>query len=799
MREWEGPALAGRWSMRIASLAFLVLLGGAPLQEESPKRFLDQKEWYGRVVCKMRGSGHRASGGDGTRWSLKRTAIIEFKLKLDPAIGMMAPYADLIKKSPTLTDKQRKEFDKNMLTRRWVGDLKVAEQTEDLSLNESLETWGICPGGEGCPLKKLRCGKRESDSRKAEGKENRVVAVGNGLTIDTSTGTFKLDIRWTDSVPGTSERTVDSEESDAPPSVPPTKGNLPLGFGNIHISKGNLPEKGLVLSGGYKVNGPSDYKARGRVSWTLSPKPLPPVELKFELANYEDWRPRGGTSEGEVGNEIPIHAWLEGKNGGAVEDKAVAFIFELEEVTREKGVCINFPPTPKDPPDPDLRFLASSNPGFVAPGGTSAQKHGKNLLEATAVLSSYDWGAWGKVKVRAYLESGREVIGSLRDDEDMTEAPVPKSRDGSWIADSWRKLTGAQGDDNVDDDNEPLGDGIKGDGLTLYEEYRGWHEGGRRLNNEFDGGGDPKTKEFFICDRSGKYTKAAIKKFSDLSKLRVIWNLEQAELNPVGVINFNRTAGPHRVDQHGIFLMHAPGLSRSFSGIALGDTLEPGPPREKRFVLFRNAPGGDFEESWDGSNVNPEIFDATITIVHELLHCCNVYHHGRATTEFVNWTLSKDPQATNPLREGAVTIRVMDEETKQDVTEDIIAILRLYERVGAKSMTVAVGVWTGPQSGDPRCAMAYSGAEYFASRTDPGLRYRIRAGERGAKALGTFGLCSSGAPAGTNAPHDPEGHFGPAAKKGKPADPRAAAVVGDRGNCVHQIMVNDAISKPYRR
>src|SRR5262249_29785942 len=152
-------------------------------------------------------------------------------------------------------------------------------------------------------------------------------------------------------------------------------------------------------------------------------------------------------------------------------------------------------------------------------GDMFAQKSGKDLLEATAVVSSFDWGAWGRISVRAYLESGREVIGSLKDDEDMTEPPIPKSREGSWIADAWRNKTGAEGDDDSDDENDPVGDGNKGDGLTLYEEYRGWHEGGRRVNNEFDGGGDPKKKELFICDLSGKYTMDALGKLGQLTKL----------------------------------------------------------------------------------------------------------------------------------------------------------------------------------------------------------------------------------------------------------------------------------------
>src|SRR5207248_2625192 len=118
------------------------------------------------------------------------------------------------------------------------------------------------------------------------------------------------------------------------------------------------------------------------------------------------------------------------------------------------------------------------------------------LTTATANIACYDYGAYGKIKVTAEVAGG-EIVGYLQGDASKTAKPVllPKRKDNSFIADAWKDDNGVSdlGDDD-DSEDSPAGDGHKGDGLTLYEEYRGFSENLRHIRT------DPITKDLLIAD-----------------------------------------------------------------------------------------------------------------------------------------------------------------------------------------------------------------------------------------------------------------------------------------------------------
>src|SRR5207237_176943 len=96
-------------------------------------------------------------------------------------------------------------------------------------------------------------------------------------------------------------------------------------------------------------------------------------------------------------------------------------------------------------------------------------------------VSSFDYGAFGTLSATARLTSGREI-----------NAIVQGPRGGKKIrAFAWKRDHDTLDDDRSDNDNAPEGDGAKGDGFTLFEEYRGV-----MIDHHWTDL-DPKKKDFF--------------------------------------------------------------------------------------------------------------------------------------------------------------------------------------------------------------------------------------------------------------------------------------------------------------
>lgn len=588
---------------------------------------------------------------------------------------------------------------------------------------------------------------------------------------------------------------------------------LDAAWPKVVIEDQPLPEKLEPLSGSVQLRGDLWEKGDGAalitVSWSMSPKPPPDVELILEptdAGEYKEWRPWAGNSETDPGNSVGVRARLQKKGGGAPEVKASSITLELCDVTRIPGVCINYPPPPAAGdfriPEPDLKFDLRA---YGDPGGgwtiypLQARRSGKDLTEASIGVVAYDFGAFGLFRARARLEDGRLLRGHLAGEPSRDALRIPKSAENSWIADSWKERVGnPTGADDSDDDNEPKGDGNKGDGLTLYEEYRGWYTAGHRWADEFDGGGDPRRKELFVCNDTEMVLDEPLEQFERITGLRVVTGLLKSEMSDQQVINFNHFSGPHRVDQHAVKVVLNAALPADVNGVTLpitGEGNPPGPPREKHLVQLRQGPAMM-------AGQNPDAIHRARTLMHELCHCCNVYHHTNDYSDKVKvtWTARKDLKSsdeeydiTETSKDGSRAIRILDEGDGTDLTSGMG-----YYINGAHHGTdqVLLGAWQGVGSGDERCVMTYPHwGEYFRSRKDPNVRYFIRKEEiANAFALSEYRLCTSPSapewraagnhPFEWNAPgHDPEPHYGPA----------------KLGSCASQLLVNDAVTPVPRR
>jgi hypothetical protein len=153
---------------------------------------------------------------------------------------------------------------------------------------------------------------------------------------------------------------------------------------------------------------------------------------------------------------------------------------------------------------------------------------GQGLTDALKIYPR-DWGGWSTLRVTAILPGGRRVTGKYRGAAEE-HVRVPERAAGDRIARSWRRAKGASGPDAEDADDQPAGDGNRGDGLTLYEEYRGFYEEGEH------GEGHPKKKDYFAVNEAGGVGRGGLALFQRITGLAVHGKLKREELSESRVV-----------------------------------------------------------------------------------------------------------------------------------------------------------------------------------------------------------------------------------------------------------------------
>jgi hypothetical protein len=550
-------------------------------------------------------------------------------------------------------------------------------------------------------------------------------------------------------------------------------GALPNGLGNLSWNS---------------IHAITTGRLRGTLSvqCVLSPFPPTPVELIIEPpTNYDRWLPIAANDEKTAGDIVPIKVVLQKPGGGPPRFKPLRFNFFLKNTTREKGICLNWPPPPapgtpgaNDPPPFDLQFEQDKNPDLLVVGDDrqAAVHTVPNSLTSEVKVSCFDYGAYAEFEASAELENGQTVFGVVKFTSDQQQLKLPLCKDGSHIALAFLENL-SHLPDNDDSESDPIGDRFTGDGLTLYEEYRGFMDGDHWT------AGDPKKKDVFVLNqmRTHPFVARGIKLFETTTGLAVHYHLRDNQVDPDKAINFSRTREPHAVDQHVILIKAAP------AGRGYANVDENGTPGTAKAVNM--APDCPWIRVIGGQ---PVLYFAS-TLAHEMVHCCNVYHHGErdttvywyqglGTTQMYEQATGQDPQG-NLVATGAATPITVKREDGTVVAAGGIFGGRRPEGF------VSLGMPQGQHSGVENCLMRYDIAFAYPSVMQPNVRYLT-----GGEIVGTV-LCTSRAGTGVNTPlRTPESRYGPAALKtnGGPE------VLDDRGNCAGQLRVNDLGTEPKR-
>ena len=308
-------------------------------------------------------------------------------------------------------------------------------------------------------------------------------------------------------------------------------------------------------SGTLFLDGSATYRSEG-AEFSLSfrlvyiPKQLEAVMLP--RPGFGDWLPRGSREENTPGNNVIIDTILRLKDDPASPSAMrVRYRYELVDTSRERGVCLNKPGLDLgaasggalETPDYDMKISAENNPHLeVSDDGQTAVTKADSIDEACPSagwvwIDSFDWGGYTRLKATAILDGGAEIIAYVDGNKGQTELTLPLDENGNHVADAWEKQTGVFGRNLPaawDESPQPEGQRASGDGISLYEKYRGFY------CSKLDAGSlgasgvaherlDPNYKHLFVCDEGGilgsivcdPVAQAAALSFEGLSGLRI--------------------------------------------------------------------------------------------------------------------------------------------------------------------------------------------------------------------------------------------------------------------------------------
>ena len=520
------------------------------------------------------------------------------------------------------------------------------------------------------------------------------------------------------------------------------------------------------------------------VGYTITYGGAPDTEAVIETpGGYDIWRPDAGLYESFTAGPRPltvkVHLKKKGDPKAPAQHKA-QFKFILVGTTHEPGTCMNFPPEPKTTPDLKISQASIGNGGaplnsnlrILDDDGQQAETLDKDLNESQVTISSYDWGGSARLQVTAILEDGTSIIAHLDTDNTKTELKIPQDENNNGIADCWERWNnhGAlmASPPNADDDLEPKGDGDSGDGLTVYEEYRGFIVKGEHIST------NPKKKDFFVCDTTNK-AEGGIKLLQQLTHFEV-HRLSRSELGPDRIINRNHGSMPHEVEQHGVIIV--PGED----GLVSEATYVPGTPEgimgTPKSHLHVEIGLGFLAGDYPARRLDQ-------CVAHELLHCCNVWHHGDSDLGFkivksafdskgfkylCIFDLDKNGKA---VEKGGPIIVVLEETGKRSGSR-----LAKDDYRFDKGFLAWIGTKHGQHSGDTDCVMRYNCAKGYIN----GAGEYVFFGD--AEKVG-MRLCQD--PRGTGVNDKDRG----VDSRGAKLEPRYGDADGGKGNCLNGFCVND--------
>ena len=268
-------------------------------------------------------------------------------------------------------------------------------------------------------------------------------------------------------------------------------------------------EDDVFQSWGFTANLPEQVKAKAVVTWDLGPPEL--MEVVLEANQYKNWTPTGDfNNPAKEGNSITFTAKVRDRaNPDKPSEKRARLTFQLENISTEKGVCLNAP-VEGGKSDYDLQILKTMNPKLDVVGPDEARTFNE-VSEASLTVSSFDYGAYAQLRVTAETSSGKLPVRF--EGREISLLSLPRTYEGERTAAAWLEEHDLGGSADRSDEEQAAGQVEKGDGLSIYEKYRGMVvlEGGGPVFQRLD----PKRKTHFVLDDKNVVDPAQWKKTTD--------------------------------------------------------------------------------------------------------------------------------------------------------------------------------------------------------------------------------------------------------------------------------------------
>lgn len=424
------------------------------------------------------------------------------------------------------------------------------------------------------------------------------------------------------------------------------------------ITFSNSKEKNDVPEG---WSGTNTLTANTSISVSFFQGNPPQYDAILEVVNlsngksdsYDDWIPEGPPVKNQAanqspqpgndkGNSIAFRVHLEDKKKPGVELTGVEYDVEwvLSDVSKQPGYCNNYPLKNADD-KPDMIFdsilqNSSKFTGYLPDKMKTKDYNG----DVPVIITSYDYGGYANLKATATLKYGTPIEAHFKNDK-KTVISIPKDDNNNHIADKW-ELTFNVNNYGADWDEENQdGNSNNGDGLTLYEEYRGIIAKGKHKRL------DPYHKDIIIANTSKKDLQEALSFFAKACSMDIVPTEVKAgdELDIDDPVVNKNSLSSHK--QYGIVVKIQSMPSDD------GDTTEQvlGQAFVKNDISNDVNNGGGMQshrphepvatspKDVNYLGISSSITDNSLfdyTFAHELAHCLGVQHHGNSKPYFFN-------------------------------------------------------------------------------------------------------------------------------------------------------------------
>ena len=518
--------------------------------------------------------------------------------KSDPVVTV--PYVFTV----SLDDKGRVEVTEVEQTHVATSSVCDTETPEDLSIAETPQTTGEPPAGSATGQPSIP-EKVTPETQEIEAELDEIVVTGSRRTSSINDEPIPMDLPTganTQTSGGATPTTVDTETTTTTSEDKyadfSTSG---LGYGKITL--------GAELS--YSID--DDPTIYGE-------EIDEPEIVGIVLKNFDRrWIPRHKnytfvTAKMYVPKPGSANTWI--PHDTVSRKMEITFIAR----SNEKGKAMNADLAEEPQDSPDLYFDPARNYGVECRDDPTGKGH-FGTCKTTSEHNSYmfainsdDYGGFSRLDVtcdgcvpltlvtglfpETFQRGQRWEVAVAEQDREKRAVYVPHDVNKNQISDGYLPDQSGAVSSDYDRESVPEGNGVDGDGLSAYEEYRGFISGnGIHVRTDWE-------KKTLMIENVHNLNTS---RFGGASGLEIV------ELDSAGhkqrIVNFN-SGHANAVDQHGLILRMMPSLNDKYAGYCFCD---------------RERPKGATKVVVKPASRHSQ------TVAHELGHAVGMEHHGNAS------------------------------------------------------------------------------------------------------------------------------------------------------------------------